>query len=218
MLYNYPIHYHPETSYYDGDPYYITTEEYQDYLNFLAVRSDLFRYERPIRVNYFTLLKNNIFGNKARFTDINGNPILEFPLMPESSYFIDHFTGLGWIRDEDNGNTNPTFTGAIDYAIDINSIGFNDFHLASYLEFKSLVSFFQNADGNFWKSQIFGFDTQEVCFLWTSTTDPGNTARGVILSNRTNRTQIYTSSETAKSNNNKYFGACRIHFKPMDYV
>lgn len=75
-----------------------------------------------------TLLKNNFWGNKIRFTDVNGNASLD----TNGVYFVDNFTGLGhWASNTyiDSYNDMLGVGGVIEGLNTANFQGYNDWFI-----------------------------------------------------------------------------------------
>ena len=79
---------------------------------------------------FVTLLDNNAFGNKNRFTDIDGLQVYT------SGYIIDHLTGYGIVR----GST-KTWYDHLTAANSLSLEGFNDFRLCNLYEGWSILNF-----------------------------------------------------------------------------
>jgi len=103
---------------------------------------------------FITLLNNNAYGNKNRFTDENGLQVYG------SGLKIDHLTGLMWYTVHASGKWNQ----AIDAAAASSQGGFNDWRIPSDQELTSVDN----------KAFTFAFNyTPFLCSastLWTSTT------------------------------------------------
>lgn len=83
---------------------------------------------------FITLKENNIFGNKSRFTDINGNEPGSFT----TNYVIDHLTGLAWNRVL---SSLVTWNDAIDTAQAFSFEGFSDWRVSSIDETHSILNY-----------------------------------------------------------------------------
>ena len=72
-----------------------------------------------------TLVSNNAFGNKNRFTDENGLQIYG------NAYFIDHLFGIGWVNTYIGAFTNESYNSGIPTAEAYThpTLGYNDFHV-----------------------------------------------------------------------------------------
>jgi hypothetical protein len=95
---------------------------------------------------FTTLISNNAFGNKNRFTDENGLQVYG------SNYIIDHYTGLGWATGRGFGNWDLM----IDNALLITVLGYSDFRLANTSEMESIHN-----------SQSAGFNYAPFNTKWT---------------------------------------------------
>jgi hypothetical protein len=78
---------------------------------------------------FTTLINNNAFGNKNRFTDENGLQVFG------NAYAIDHLTGLGWSVSVGSG----IFTTALNNANSSTASGFSDWRLANRSESESIL-------------------------------------------------------------------------------
>jgi hypothetical protein len=77
---------------------------------------------------YTTLLDDNVFGNRKRFTNDIGGDVTDGTDGSTSNYVIDHYTGLGWgtvARGPFNWN------GVIDDAASVSIGPYNDFRAPS---------------------------------------------------------------------------------------
>ena len=80
---------------------------------------------------YYFLVENNVFGNKDRFTALDGTNV--YP----SNYVIDHLTGLGWGRTMLGLSTN--WNAKLIEATGLTIAGFSDFRLPSQTEYTSVI-------------------------------------------------------------------------------
>ena len=119
-------------------------------------------------VDFFTLKHDNAFGNRLRFTDINGlQTITSDPtVVPDLSYryIIDNLTGLATFLQDTWKLNAESWNDAIDDSLSLSAYGFEDYYLPNIPE---LDSFMDNG-GNFYGVNLWwtgGNRTQ-----WTSTT------------------------------------------------
>lgn len=81
---------------------------------------------------FTTLISDNAFGNKNRFTDINGLQVYS------DDYIIDHLTGLGWSRIErgasQDWNTN------IDESYNLTANTFTDWRMTNLDEINTIIN------------------------------------------------------------------------------
>lgn len=105
-------------------------------------------------LNFKTLIDNNFFGNKNRFTDINGLQVYG------DDYVIDNYTGLGWYRAI---FTFVNWNDAIDNAFASTQNSFSDWRIPSISELWGLADMseasraldyapFSETNNNFWIS------------------------------------------------------------------
>jgi hypothetical protein len=79
---------------------------------------------------FTTLISNNAFGNKNRFTDENGLQVYG------STYIIDHLTGLGWSTSRTYGNWNDAIDTAAAYLG--GTSGYSDYRTPNTAEMESI--------------------------------------------------------------------------------
>jgi len=110
---------------------------------------------------FITLLNNNAYGNKNRFTDINGLQVYGDNLV------IDHLTGLMWYTVHSSGSWNT----AIDAAASSTQASYTDWRLPSDQELTSIDN----------KAFTFAFNYPPMNItattLWTSTTYAASTTK-----------------------------------------
>lgn len=115
---------------------------------------------------FTTLVDNNAFGNKNRFTDINGLQVYG------DNYVIDHLTGLGWYRLEQTAvNWNP----AIDNAASSTQNSYSDWRLPNIKEYNSIATFEAGA----WNYAPFSLVPTSQ--WWTSNTSYGVTTAALVV-------------------------------------
>lgn len=114
---------------------------------------------------HFNLVNNNAFGNKNRFTDINGLQVYG------DSYIIDHLTGLGIY----NALTSGTWNTNIDNIVSDTSLGYTDWRM---INVKEVMSIYNSAFSSVLNYAPFSFGTT----IETSSTRIGNTAQIHMLS------------------------------------
>jgi hypothetical protein len=141
-----------------------------------------------------TLLNNNAFGNKNRFTDENGLQVYG------NNYAIDHLTNRGWYLTVQSA---VTWNNAIDNSVAFTVLGYTDFYLPSIKEMESIVDVEDNdvliySPFNF-SNAIGGVD------LWTSTTNKGETTRAFIVQPLVSGTQSYNVARTLKTSTEKHY-------------
>jgi len=141
-----------------------------------------------------TLLNNNAFGNKNRFTDENGLQVYG------NNYAIDHLTNIGWYLTVQSA---VTWNNAIDNSVAFTVLGYTDFYLPSIKEMESIVDVEDNdvliySPFNF-SNAIGGVD------LWTSTTNKGETTRAFIVQPLVSATQSYNVARTLKTSTEKHY-------------
>ena len=140
---------------------------------------------------FFTLINNNAFGNKIRFTDELGTEIFA------NSYVVDNYTGLGWKQDAEVGSSQ--WDARIDSAVSLTFAGFSDWFLPNI---NQLFSISDKSGTN--PIQYSPFNITST--LLASSTTPGGLTTSVLY--MTTRAVIDTRSKTG--NSNAVF--CRKHF------
>ncbi len=147
-----------------------------------------------------TLLYNNPYGNKNRFTDLSGTQTD----YATDNAFIDNYTGLRWFRDWEEGNV--SWAGAIDYCEAItDGDGNTDYHLPPRFVFMSLAMFelentaydylFQHVTDN-----VTGFVATANKKMWLADTLKLSTTNGFYMGSIRDPRILYTS-KTSTSNN-----------------
>jgi hypothetical protein len=120
------------TSYRVGDEgYHAQLGTYQR--SFTGVKTEL---DYSTSAFFLTMLNNNAFGNKSRFTNDLGGAVTDGSDGSTALYVVDHDTGLGWdIELQGSGNWNAS----IDYA-NSRTVGiYNDFRQPSLQEVDSIT-------------------------------------------------------------------------------
>jgi len=114
---------------------------------------------------FITLISNNAFGNKNRFTDELGTQIYSAGLV------IDHLTGLMWRKSDvtDGGN----WDDSIDNAHGLSFGGYSDWRMSNINEFLSISDF--SISNNLLDYAPFNNNTNAL--YYTSTTYAKNTVR-----------------------------------------
>ena len=118
-----------------------------------------------------TLISNNAFGNKNRFTDENGLQVFG------GGYIIDHYTGLGIAQARGFGSWDDMIDQTNSY---VHPLGFSDFRIANAQEIASIYD-----------TENFGFNYSPLTIYWvysanyyhSSTTEKFNT-NNVYKANR----------------------------------
>jgi hypothetical protein len=205
IVYNFPALSGQYTSYRTGDDGWL-------------VQNGWYNYTRPINPlyiqdldltlsNYYYRLKNdNVFGNKLRFTDVDGNQT--FPATANKNLvFIDHLTGLMWTRTRiTNSNWNTFIDTSLTHSVVVDSVTYDDWAAPSVDIFKQLFMSQSRLiqDG---ANVIFNMDLNSV--NKTSTTNLSSTTQDyVIVTNGVdNRITVLVSNKT--DNDGGYF--CRKH-------
>lgn len=121
---------------------------------------------------YRTLLHNNIFANKNRFTDTGGTQTYA------DDYVIDHLTGLGWYRIS---QPTSSWNDAIDNTLSSTQNGFSDWRLPNQSEYYSVLD---RENGTIWWNYS-PFNISNSTRKWSSTTDSNTTTSALIFQSRT---------------------------------
>jgi len=155
-------------------------------------------------VDFFTLKHDNAFGNRLRFTDINGlQTITSDPTgQPDASYryIVDNLTGLGMAYQSTYVGSNKSWNDAVDECLSLSAYGFDDYYLPNIPEIDSFMA----NDGNLYNKLLWwagGSRTQ-----WTSTT-----VRNVSTSARTKQIEGVQSYKPKTQTNGNYI-PIRQHF------
>jgi len=111
---------------------------------------------------FTTLISNNAFGDKNRYTDVNGLQVYG------DNYVIDHLTGLGWLNIEKTG---MDWNGFIDDAYGLTTLTFSDWRVPSINEFVSIMNRDITVPTNFAPFNI------STGVFWISTTDLQDTTK-----------------------------------------
>jgi len=155
-------------------------------------------------IDFYTLKYDNAFGNRLRFTDINGNfTVTDDPtIIPNLTYryIIDHLTGLGISHQITYIPNNITWNTAIDDSLSLSLYGFDDYYLPNINELYSLVDF----EGSFYNIGITWCAGNRI--QWSSTTYKPNTANAWYLFT------LGSSSNTIKANANRNYFPIRQHY------
>jgi len=116
-------------------------------------------------VPFLTLLNNNAFGNKERFTDELGTQVYA------NNYVIDHLTGLGWMTTviaEDVWENHLNNANAFE----LTALGYSDFRLPSFGEWNT-ISFYDDANRTTLSYDPFDIISNDTFALCTNTFDSG---------------------------------------------
>ena len=111
---------------------------------------------------FTTLISNNAFGDKNRYTDVDGLQVYG------DNYVIDHLTGLGWLNIEKTG---MDWNGFIDDAYGLTTLTFSDWRVPSINEFVSIMNRDITVPINFAPFNI------STGVFWISTTDLQDTTK-----------------------------------------
>lgn len=142
------------------------------------------------------LINDNIFGNKQRFTDINGGTSYG-----TLKYFIDHYTGLGW------DTTVLSLLGwntTIDNANSLVHAGFSDWFVPNMNQLISIMSV--NDFAFRWRESPYTppLDENTNSKFWTSTTNTTSTTQA----NTARRSGMFIDPKTILGRT----WNCRKHF------
>jgi hypothetical protein len=163
------------------------TTSYANYDDGWNLANGIYTYTRPTNpvsvaelATFSTLKQNNAFGNKNRFTDINGLQVYT------DHYIIDHLTGLGWYSQSSSTyNWATTILGAYNAT----DLGYTDWRIPNMGELLSIrnlnqgtapygyaplaTHFYQN--GNFWSSTTMPSDTNNAIRVSSGALEANNT-------------------------------------------
>jgi len=145
---------------------------------------------------FTTLVDNNAFGNKNRFTDDFGTQVYA------NAYVIDHLTGLAYSQSF-FGDGSSTWDSAIDNSSSSSFNGFTDWRCANFSEWTSLMQTSSSLTGGSMNYVPFShnFSTRKA----SSTTRPNSTLNCFVW-----QTDAWGSN--LKTNSNKYFIIVRNHY------
>ena len=107
---------------------------------------------------FFTLVDNNSFGNKNRFTDVNGLQV--YP----TNYVIDHLTRLGWLNDFTKTAILQT---ALSNAAAATDHSFSDWRVPNINEIESITRYKSNLESFEYPPFSKRFNSDQ--HIWTST-------------------------------------------------
>ena len=119
---------------------------------------------------FSTLVDNNVFGNKSRFTDEAGVAAVK-KVLTSSGLVIDHFKGLMWYAV---ASGQVAWNTAIDGAVASTQGGFSDWHVAPWTIFRDLLGENTNTGGTA------GFPATALNDAWTAQTIAGSTTRAWV--------------------------------------
>jgi len=170
---------------------------------------------------FFTLVENNAFGNKERFTDSTGaGPNFSGTTFPDDDaewtsarpsavpyYVIDHLTGLGWHTGGVSSTVN--WATAVSNANGFSNSSYSDFRLPTVNEYLSVLYRPERWDqpnlNILWDSNDGGIT---LLRLWTSETSEATSTGNAYAF--TNSNDLTRRSKT-ESSFNGYF-LCRTHY------
>lgn len=144
---------------------------------------------------FITLVDNNAFGNKNRFTDENGLQVYT------NEYVIDHLTGLGWDFDLDVNTY--SWNDTIDNAIASSKYSYTDWRIPNVKEWNSILQLDANLTTTMLNYAPFNMTTilRKSC----STTLPTSTTSCLIW-------QTVNFGSNLKTNVNKLMYLVRNHY------
>lgn len=128
-----------------------------------------------------TLMYDNAFGNKLRFTDASGNGVSSV----NGQYVVDNLTGLGWWDFNSGGVTWGSIFGAsglLKADNDANFQGYNDWFVANYKQYDTLVNYEYSASTN--SSFLLPYTNTLKTFYWSSTTRPSISTNAIYFDYR----------------------------------
>ena len=140
-------------------------------------------------VDFFTLAENNPFGNTNRFTDELGGQVYANNIFIDWSGF-DGSTVLGFYNGAGAMNTNRLWDDGIDWAAGLTVATYTDWRISNIDELESLRNKSLSSMLNYFPVNKNGLNN-----IWSSTTDPADTARAFYLTTiQKEGTAIKTSS------------------------
>jgi hypothetical protein len=137
IVYDFPALSGQWTSYRTGDDGWLAQNGWYDYTR---PSNPVYIQELDLTLsNYYYRLKNdNVFGNKLRFTDVDGGQTFS-STGNKNLVFIDHLTGLMWTRTRiTNGNWDTFIDTSLTHSVVVNSVTYDDWAAPNIEIFKQL--------------------------------------------------------------------------------
>jgi len=205
IAYNFPSLSGQYTSYRTGDDGWLVQNGWYNYTRPI---NPLYIQELDLSLSnyYYRLKNNNIFGNKLRFTDIDGTQVFS-ATGNKNLVFIYHLTGLMWTRTRiTNGSWDNFIDTSLTHSVVVDSVTYDDWAAPSIEIFKQL--FMSNSrliqDG----SNVI-FDMNLNGDNKTSTTVLSSTTQSYIIRTASMNDFIAVVNSNKTSNDGGYF--CRKH-------
>ena len=121
---------------------------------------------------YYTLLYNNAFGNKNRFTTAAGVAVTN----GAGIAFIDHLTGLMWFGSQQSQSTWSSAFTTVTNANNANTGGYNDWRLPAIGEWYTAFNY-EGGSAAF----IAPFENFGANIFWSATTNPASTGQAMTV-------------------------------------
>jgi len=137
IVYDFPALSGQWTSYRTGDDGWLAQNGWYDYTR---PANPLYIQELDLSLSnyYYRLKHNNVFGNKLRFTDVDGAQVFG-TTGDKNLVFIDHLTGLMWTRTRiTNANFDTFIDTSLTHSVTVDSVVYNDWVAPNIEIFKQL--------------------------------------------------------------------------------
>jgi hypothetical protein len=137
ILYSFPALSGQWTSFRTGDDGWLAQNGWYDYTR---PANPLYVQELDLSLSdyYYRLKHNNVFGNKLRFTDVDGAQVFG-STGNKNLVFIDHLTGLMWTRTRIvNANWDTFIDTSLTHSVTVDSVLYDDWAAPSIEIFKQL--------------------------------------------------------------------------------
>lgn len=149
---------------------------------------------------FTTLVDNNAFGNKNRFTDDAGTQIYANP------YIIDHLTGYGI------GIITPALANWFSVFSVVNALtinGYSDYFVGNLNEVNSIMNLSRLNAINYSPLSLFGFTIGDD--IWTGDTDPNTTTNAYSIQGQVGAVNGYNVRRISKGTG-AYYIPMRYHY------
>jgi len=137
IVYDFPALSGQWTSYRTGDDGWLAQNGWYDYTR---PSNPLYIQELDLTLSnyYYRLKNNNTFGNKLRFTDVDGGQTFS-STGNKNLVFIDHLTGLMWTRTRiTNGSWDNFIDTSLTHSVVVDSVTYDDWAAPNIEIFKQL--------------------------------------------------------------------------------
>jgi hypothetical protein len=204
IVYNFPTLSGQYTSYRTGDDGWLAQNGWYVYTR---PSNPLYIQELDLSLSnyYYRLKHNNTFGNKLRFTDVDGTQVFS-ATGNKNLVFIDHLTGLMWTRTRiTNSNWDTFIDTSLTHSVVVDSVTYDDWAAPNVDIFKQLFMSQSRLiqDG---ANVIFNMDLNMV--NKTSTTNLSLTTQSYVIVTAVNN-RITVVGGNKADNDGGYF--CRKH-------